>query len=243
MNEAFSDVVGTVVECLVNDSIDKPDFDIGEMLGNKLRSMEYPMEGGRSIDSICDYESTLDVHHTSGPLNKAFVTAVRACERSGCSDKAGCTVLIGTIFMYGNIQLLTTYSTYLDGAKATCSIVDEYFDSKSPVTQCSRESIVTFIRQGWASVHVALDERCEAWPCCSGSCGDFTQSIPDAPQFPTPVPTPGPPTTPRPTLPTIVGPPTSPPPTPIPADLEGEENIILRIFRYLFGGVFQFFGF
>lgn len=240
MNEAFSDIVGAVVECITNDSIDRPDFDVGEMLGNKLRSMENPTEGARSIDSVCDYKSSLDVHHTSGPLNKAYVNAVRACQQNGCSDKAGCTVLIGTIFMYANMQLLTTYSGYLDGATATCSIVDEFFEAKSPATQCDEASIVAFIKHGWSTVNVALDGNCQSVECCTGGC----PAINTGPQVPTPSPTSGPPTSPQPT-PSPVADPTTPAPgsTPEPTvdpELEGEENIILRIFQFIFS-LFAFF--
>ena len=227
MNEAFSDIVGTVLEFMFDDSNDQPDFTIGEMLGNKLRSMEDPAERGASIASVCEYKSNLDVHHTSGPLNLAFVNAVRQCELNGCSDLKGCTILIGTIFMYANIQTLTAYSGYLDGAKATCDIVDEYYAAKSPVTTCSADYITTFIRQGWSTVNVALDETCQATNCCNGDCPE----VQSAPQGPTPNPTPGPPTTPPPTAaPVLV--PATPPPTEAP-EMEGDENIILRIFRYL----------
>jgi len=36
MNEAFSDIVGAVLEFLLDDSKDTPDFQVGEMLGQKL---------------------------------------------------------------------------------------------------------------------------------------------------------------------------------------------------------------
>jgi Thermolysin metallopeptidase, alpha-helical domain len=185
MNEAFSDIVAAAVECLANDSKDIPDFDIGEMLGaNKLRNMENPMASS-SISSVCDYQSHYDVHHTSGPLSKAFVNAVRFCEQSECGDKAGCTVLLGSIFMYANIQRLTSYSGYLDGATATCSIVGEYFASKSPETSCTEASIVTFIQQGWTTVNVSLDDNCEAVTCCTEACPD----VQSAPLGSTPGPT------------------------------------------------------
>lgn len=239
MNEGFSDIVGAVVETLVNDSIDQPDFDVGEMLGNKLRSMESPREGGRSIDSVCDYSSSYDVHHTSGPLNKAYVTAVRVCESSGCSDRAGCTILIGTIFMYGNIQLLTTYSTYLDGATATCSIVDEYYDVKSPDTQCGEDSIVSFIKQGWASVNVALDDNCKSSTCCSGNC----YFAPALPEPPTPSPTLDSPTSsPQPTVEPSEDPTAAPISGDSDIDSSVDEGIILRIFKLIFGGFLGIFG-
>ena len=170
MNEGFSDIVGAVLEFLIDDSIDKPDFIVGEMLGNRLRSMKNPAERGASIESVCDYQSDMSVHHTSGPLNLAFVNAVQQCELSGCGNKKECVVLLGTIFMYANIQVLTSYSGYLDGATATCGIVDEYYTAKSPDTTCSAESVTTFIRQGWSTVNITLDETCKATNCCTGDC-------------------------------------------------------------------------
>jgi Thermolysin metallopeptidase, alpha-helical domain len=187
MNEAFSDIVAAAVECLANDSKDIPDFDIGEMLGaNKLRNMEHPMDSS-SISSVCDYQSHYDVHHTSGPLNKAFVSSVRYCEQSECGAKAGCgcTILIGSIFMYANIQSLTAYSGYLDGATATCSIIDEYYAAKAPETSCNESSIETFIRQGWSTVNVSLNDSCEAVTCCTEACPD----VQSAPLVSTPGPT------------------------------------------------------
>jgi len=217
MNEAFSDIVGAVLEFLLDDSKDTPDFQVGEMLGQKLRSMEDPGENFQSITSVCDYSTALTVHHTSGPLNLAFVHAVRSCESNGCSDLKGCVTLIGTIFMYANVQSLTAYSTYIDGAEASCNIVDEYFEAKSPDTTCSADFIVTFIRQGWSQVQIGLDEDCKAVECCTDlySCSP----VDPAPQQPTPPPTPLPTTSPLTTSsPTASSPPPAPgtPASPMP---------------------------
>ena len=230
MNEAFSDIVAAVVECLVNDSKDIPDFDVGEMLGsNKLRNMEYPMES-RSISSVCDYQSDYDVHHTSGPLNKAFVGSVRSCEQNDCGDKSGCIVLIGSIFMYANIQSLTTYSGYLDGASATCSIVDEYFAAKSPDTSCAEASVVTFIREGWSTVNISLNANCEAVTCCAE---EVCSNIQSTPLGPTASPTTAAPTThptSSPTSAVIATPTVSPTINPVEA---GEESFLLIILKFL----------
>ncbi|CAB9510123.1 Neutral protease [Seminavis robusta] len=237
MNEAFSDIVAVVVETLADDSFDIPDFDIGEMLGaNKLRNMERPRETS-SIASVCEYQSNMDVHHASGPLNKAYVNSVKACTQNGCSDEAGCKILLGTIFMYANIQSLTTYSGYLDGATATCSIVDEYYASKSPETSCEEASIVTFIRQGWSTVDVAVNENCESETCCTEAC----PAIQSAPQGPTSSPTKEPtrsPTAPQPTpMPTVSStpPPTTPPPTAPPVAAEEADSPLLKILQFISG--------
>jgi hypothetical protein len=229
MNEAFSDIVAAVVECLANDSKDVPDFDIGEMLGaNKLRNMENPMASS-SIASVCDYQSHYDVHHTSGPLSKAFVSAVRFCERSECGDKSGCTVLLGSIFMYANIQRLTSYSGYLDGATATCSIVHEYFVTKSPQTSCTEASVVTFIQQGWTTVNVSLNDNCEAVTCCTEAC----PNVQSAPLGPTPGPTAAALPTPQPTRsPISVS--TAPTFSPTAGPVEsGQESMLFKILEFL----------
>jgi len=232
----MSDVVGTVLEFMLDDFNDTPDFTVGEMLGNKLRSMEYPGEISSAISSACEYRSTLDVHSASGPPNKAFVHAIRQCKSNGCSDLKGCTILIGTIFMYANIESLTTYSGYQDAAKATCGIVNEFYAAKSPATKCSADYVTTFIRQGRISINIALDATCEqVFDCCSDNCPEISP----ASLGPTPNPTPGPPTTPSPSDSPVAGPQTISPTLDAPPELEpeeeGDQNIILRIYQWLSG--------
>lgn len=197
LNEGFSDIVGATVEFLLNDSKNTPDFDVGEMLGNKLRSMEFPEENGRGIASVCQYNKNLDVHTSAGPLNKAFVASVRACQANGCSNERGCTLLLGSIFTYGNIQSLTTYSGYVDAAKATCNIVQEYYVARSPDTLCIADEVVNFIRQGWLLVNVAVEESCNSTICCSNDCPSIlpvpsVSTASPAPTQTTPSPTSGP---------------------------------------------------
>ena len=237
LNEAFSDVVGAVVEFLVNDSLDTPDFDVGESLGNRLRSMEFPEQGTTAISSVCDYSNRLSVHSTSGPLNKAFVNSVRACEANGCSDERECTILLGTIYMYANVQSLTSYSGYLDAARAICSIVDEYFAAKAPKTKCTADQVTGFIKQGWASVNVALDDTCQSRNCCSGGCPTFDSTKESS--GPTPLfsskPTASP-TTLRPTLTPHIPVLTQPPVSSEPDDTAtSSDSIILRVANLLRG--------
>ena len=134
--------------------------------------------------------------------------------------------------MYANIQSLTTYSGYLDGATATCSIVDEYYASKSPETSCEEASIVTFIRQGWSTVDVAVNENCQSETCCTEAC----PAIQSAPQGPTSSPTKEPtqsPTAPQPTpIPTLA--PTPPPAAP-PVAAGEEDSVLLKILQFISG--------
>ena len=164
LNEGFSDILGTTVEFIVNDANDQPDFTIAEQAGQVLRNMEYPI--GRSLGSICEYTASLQVHFSSGALNKAFVKSIRACRASACDNLYGCTVLMGTSFLYSNIHGLTRTSTFLEGAEATCKLVDEFLTVRSPITRCTASQVKQFVREGWATVDVALSDDCVASETC-----------------------------------------------------------------------------
>ncbi len=81
LNEANSDIMGTMVEFYANNSGDVPDYLIGEELyisnpGNTkaFRYMYHPsLEGaGRSVDCWSSSVGSLDVHYSSGPANHFF---------------------------------------------------------------------------------------------------------------------------------------------------------------------------
>ena len=160
--------MGTTVEYYINDSKDKPDFLLGENLagdgldGFILRYMETPTKDGNSIDNVCDFVNDMPVHFSSGVLNKAFTASILSCEQSGCADRRGCVVLLGPLYMYGNIHKLTALSGYLDSAQATCSVVDEFFTARSPKTECQAAAALDFVKEGWAAVGVTLNDACGA---------------------------------------------------------------------------------
>ena len=180
LNEGYSDIFGTVLEFSINDYNDPPDFTIAEQVGAILRNMEFP--ASRSIGTVCDYEPGLKVHYSSGALNKAFVKSVRSCVANGCSDLSGCTMLLGKHFLYSNIHGLTQTSDFLDGAEASCSLVEEFFIVRAPQATCTPNQVKQFIIEGWATVDVAIDRSsCQAVTTC-----------PLPPSSPTPNPTRGP---------------------------------------------------
>ena len=80
LNEGYADILGTIMEFVIDDSFDKPDFNIGESTGIVMRSMEYPNTTFDGLDSVCNFDihNNTSVHVTSGPLNKAFVLSVRS---------------------------------------------------------------------------------------------------------------------------------------------------------------------
>ncbi|HTE55290.1 MAG TPA: M4 family metallopeptidase [Kofleriaceae bacterium] len=75
-NESFSDIAGTLTEFFVEG--EGADFDIGRDIfkGNSaLRFMCDPPADGASIDNAADFTPGLDVHFSSGVMNKAFCLA------------------------------------------------------------------------------------------------------------------------------------------------------------------------
>ena len=160
--------MGTTVEYYVNDSLDKPDFNLGEnlvgsgMRGSTLRFMENPPLDGKSIDNVCDFRSSTSVHYSSGVLNKAFTSSVRACQASECSTERECVLLLGSLFMYANIHKLSALSGYLDSASQTCGVVEEFYSTRSPSTSCMTEQAKNFVATGWDKAGVTINDRCTA---------------------------------------------------------------------------------
>jgi Zn-dependent metalloprotease len=77
LNEATSDIFGTMVEFYANNASDVPDYLIGEMIdingdGTPLRYMDKPSRDGGSPDCWSSSVGGLDVHYSSGPGNHVF---------------------------------------------------------------------------------------------------------------------------------------------------------------------------
>ncbi|MFB7663387.1 M4 family metallopeptidase [Kitasatospora sp. NPDC056138] len=77
LNEATSDIMGTMVEFYANLPTDTPDYLIGELIningdGTPLRYMDKPSKDGQSADSWSSNVGNLDVHYSSGVANHFF---------------------------------------------------------------------------------------------------------------------------------------------------------------------------
>lgn len=75
LNEAMSDIMGTLVEFYANNSSDVPDYLIGEKIaknGQPLRWMDDPSKDGNSAACWSSTVKNLDVHYSSGVANHAF---------------------------------------------------------------------------------------------------------------------------------------------------------------------------
>ena len=80
LNEATSDIFGTLVEWYANDPADVPDYLIGELIningdGSPLRYMDRPSRDNLSADCWTSTVGNLDPHYSSGPLNHWFYLA------------------------------------------------------------------------------------------------------------------------------------------------------------------------
>ncbi|MDX3004071.1 M4 family metallopeptidase [Kribbella solani] len=80
LNEATSDIFGTMVEWSANNSADPGDYLIGEKIningnGTPLRYMDKPSKDGASKDCWTTSTGGLDPHYSSGPLNHWFYLA------------------------------------------------------------------------------------------------------------------------------------------------------------------------
>jgi Zn-dependent metalloprotease len=78
LNEANSDIMGTMVEFFANNANDTPDYLIGEKIyinnttGKALRYMYRPNKDGASSDCWYSGVGSLDVHYSSGPANHFY---------------------------------------------------------------------------------------------------------------------------------------------------------------------------
>ncbi|WP_427889393.1 M4 family metallopeptidase [Kribbella sp. GL6] len=80
LNEATSDIFGTMVEWYANNASDPGDYLIGEKIningdGTPLRYMDKPSKDGASKDCWTTSTGGLDPHYSSGPLNHWFYLA------------------------------------------------------------------------------------------------------------------------------------------------------------------------
>jgi Zn-dependent metalloprotease len=119
LNEATSDIFGTLVEFYANRSSDPPDYKIGEAISktaNPLRWMDQPSKDGASANCWSTSVKNLDVHYSSGVANHfAYLLAVG----SGASSWGNSPTCNGsTIVGIGNAALgkiwyraLTVYMT------------------------------------------------------------------------------------------------------------------------------------
>ena len=95
LNEATSDIFGTMVEYYAANTNDSPDYLIGEKLyksgTNALRAMYQPSLDGKSADCWYSGLGSLDVHYSSGVANHFYYVLAEGTTPSGGPSSPVCT--------------------------------------------------------------------------------------------------------------------------------------------------------
>ncbi|MGJ0483259.1 MAG: M4 family metallopeptidase [Methylomicrobium sp.] len=128
LNEATSDIFGTMVEYYANNSKDVPDYKIGEKLyksGNKaLRYMYNPNLDGASPNCWSSSVGSLDVHYSSGIANHFYYLLSEGSNSSPASPTCNGAIVTGIgkakaeKIWYRALTVYMTSSTNYSGARA-----------------------------------------------------------------------------------------------------------------------------
>ncbi len=143
LNEATSDIFGTLVEFYAKNPKDPADYMIGEKLrttGVPLRYMDKPSKDGKSADCWSSSVGGLDVHHSSGVANHFFYLLAVGSGSSSYGNSPTCNG--STVTGIGNAKAgaiwyraLTTYMTsrtnYAGARTATLSAAKDLYGSTS----------------------------------------------------------------------------------------------------------------
>jgi len=139
LNEATSDIFGTMVEFYANNPNDTPDYLIGEQIfvtpGNSIRTMYQPSVDGRSADCWYLGVGLMDVHYSSGIANHFYYLLAQGtnpvngpvsltCKLSDRRVATGTGTLVGIgadkaeKIWYRALTVYMTSSTKYTGARA-----------------------------------------------------------------------------------------------------------------------------
>ncbi|GIG61565.1 hypothetical protein Lfu02_59370 [Longispora fulva] len=143
LNEATSDIFGTLVEFYANNPADPGDYLIGEKIrtnGQPLRWMDKPSKDGSSADCWSKNVGRLDVHYSSGVANHFFYLLAVGSGASQWGDSPTCNG--STVTGVGNAKAgaiwyraLTTYMTsrtdYKGARAATLSAASDLYGASS----------------------------------------------------------------------------------------------------------------
>ncbi|MET7802924.1 M4 family metallopeptidase [Micromonospora chersina] len=158
LNEATSDIFGTLVEFYAANSKDAGDYLIGEKLrtsGAPLRYMDKPSKDGASADCYSTRVKSLDVHYSSGVANHFFYLLAVGSGSSAYGNSPTCNG--STVTGIGNAKAgaiwyraLTTYMTsrtdYAGARAATLSAAADLYGSGS--------AEYTTVAAAWSAVSV-----------------------------------------------------------------------------------------
>ena len=122
MNESFSDIAGTTAKFYFDAK--SADFNLGGDIFQKantyIRYMCKPSMDGMSIDNASQYTASLDVHYTSGVMNRAFCRAAKRL--SGADPDTGTATADGVkkasqAWYEANASHWTATATFMTGCQ------------------------------------------------------------------------------------------------------------------------------
>lgn len=177
LNESFSDIAGTMVEFYIEGNT--ADFDLGRDIfkGNAaLRYMCNPTQDGGSIDNAANYNSGLDVHYSSGVMNKAFCRAARRLSSGSPTGAATAEGVkrAGQAWFAANADYWTASTTFTQGCQGVV-------DAATALGFSAAE--VTAINQSWADVGVTCGSSPPPTTTCDETLTGATGSI-QSPNYP-----------------------------------------------------------
>jgi vibriolysin len=159
-NESFSDIAGTIAEFFSEG--DAADWDLGTDIfqaDTALRFMCDPTADGSSIDNAADYTPGLDVHYSSGVMNKAFCHTAR---RFSSGDPTGAATVegvrrAGAAWYEANASYWTTSSNFRQACQGILSAAAALGFSETEIGQ---------IRTSWDDVGVLNCDGPTPLPVC-----------------------------------------------------------------------------
>jgi pseudolysin/vibriolysin len=178
MNESFSDIAGKTAQWY--DTPDQGDFDLGanvfKQAGQALRYMCDPTKDGSSIDSADNYNDSLDVHYSSGVMNKAFCLAAK---RFSSGDPQGKATADGVkrasqAWYHANAKYWTASSDFTQGCQGV-------YDAAKELKYTDAE--LGYIRDSWKDVAVYCGGAAAPPPKCDETFTTATGSV-TSPNYP-----------------------------------------------------------
>jgi len=166
LNEATSDIMGTMVEWYANNAADVPDYVIGEKIyrsynpaTNFIRRMDQPSLDGASQDCWSRRTKSVNVHYSSGPANHFFYllsegsgarTINQIAYKSPTCNGATVTGIgrdaAGAIWYRALTVYMTSSTNYAGARVATVNAATALYGASSPQ--------LAAVKAAWSAVNV-----------------------------------------------------------------------------------------
>ncbi|MCY1136883.1 M4 family metallopeptidase [Actinoplanes sp. Pm04-4] len=170
LNEATSDIFGTLVEFAAANPADAPDYLVGELTdfggpGQPLRYMDDPARDGESV-GCWDGDYYRDVHYNSGVANKFFYTLAEGSAKSQwgesvpCDGAAAVTGIgrdkAGAIWYRALTRYMVSTTDFGDARAATLSSATDLYGKTS--------AEYAAVAAAWTAVHVEAKPPVPQYP-------------------------------------------------------------------------------